>query len=110
MKVLYAYAIYDKAGDIYHAPYYALNAKDAMRVFHRQLTNNPIFKDYEKDYCLYAVGQFNDVSGKLVGRNAPEFIISALAVLGRESETQHENDVDQDSGNPSGSSESREQP
>jgi hypothetical protein len=83
MKLLAA-SIYDKKACVYHPPFYSHNMKDAMRIFHRQLTTNEVFKNYEEDYQLYQVGHYDDRAGLLSPPEggAPIFIIEATNLLG----------------------------
>lgn len=80
--ILQALSIYDKKAEVFHPPFYAHNLRDGMRVFHRMLTSNEIFKGYEEDYQLFQIGAFDDRIGELSGIDKPHLVITALACLG----------------------------
>jgi hypothetical protein len=84
--LLTAYSVFDCKPEVFHPPFMAHNVRDAIRRFHRLLTEAPNFKGYEEDYSLYEVGQFDDKAGVLVPpeNGHKKFIIQATACLGHE--------------------------
>lgn len=83
--VVQVYAVYDVKSEVYHMPFYAHNVKDGMRMFHRMLTSNEVYKGYEEDYRLFHLGSFDDKAGLLSSteNGKSSFVISAYDTLGK---------------------------
>lgn len=83
--VVNVYSVFDVKSEVFHMPFYAHNVKDGMRMFHRMLTTNEVYKGYEEDYRLYHLGTFDDKLGVISSteNGKASFVISAYDTLGK---------------------------
>lgn len=80
--ILNAYAIYDRKGLVYHAPFFAAQDGQAVRSF-SDLANDPstTIGRHPNDYVLYRVGGYDDSSGSLLPVSTLEHIVDANALV-----------------------------
>jgi hypothetical protein len=65
-EVLKLYSVYDKKGDRYDTPFFALNDLHAERRFVAGMQDNKtVFAQFKNDFELHCVGEFNVLSGLL---------------------------------------------
>jgi len=75
------YSIYDTKGEFYTRPFYCKTAGEAERIF-QQLVNDEkstIFQ-FPTDFDLFFLGEFDEISGKLIPETTPEHVVKALHV------------------------------
>jgi len=80
--LLKAYAIYDRKGLIYNAPFFAPAVGHATRSF-ADLANdtNTMVGRHPADFTLYYVGAYDDQSGLLIPVTALEHIVDAQTLV-----------------------------
>ena len=64
------YAIYDRLSGMYAAPTAQVNEACAKRWFYEVISKDPHGQDYE----LYAVGEYDSVTGLITAYNKTKFI------------------------------------
>jgi len=79
--MLKAFSVHDKAVTAFAQPFYARHVGEAVRSF-TDLVNDPqtSVSRHPEDFVLYAVGEFDDSSGRFVVVE-PQRLVSALEVI-----------------------------
>lgn len=79
---LNAYCIFDTAAGIYQRPFFVGADGEATRVFVDLVgeVDHPIGR-HPKDYSVFRMGSFNDVSGELVGDTTRECLMNGMEAV-----------------------------
>ena len=72
------YSIYDTVAQVFNKPFTAHNDADAISSFVEASNNNA--NAHKDDYCLYAVGDWDDNNGTITPQKAPTKIYSGLDI------------------------------
>lgn len=84
MKV---FSIRDSKGEMYNTPFYKLNDRDATFDFKRLVNDKQSLPgQYPKDYDLYALGTFDDQTGKFICLDQPQHIAEGILLIDQSSE------------------------
>lgn len=77
------YSVYDKGVTAFLTPFFARARGEALRMFtDAVLDKNSPFIRHKADYCLYELGEFNELSGRLeVTTEHPARVLEALEVV-----------------------------
>lgn len=79
--ILKIFAIRDTKGEHYGSPFFQKSNSEAERSFH-QLVNDPASmpSKYPEDFDLYALGEYDDLTGKIKALDTPYHIIKATGL------------------------------
>lgn len=72
------YAIFDEKAELFNTPFFMANDNLAIRGFN-DLASDPSSTIYRnpQDYRLYELGEFQNLSGKIIPVDKPRFIANA---------------------------------
>ena len=76
MKKVY-YAVYDKQAEMYSQPFLEIKDGTAVRAVQDIVINNKdhAFAKHPKDFSLHRLGEFDETTGVITGKNKPHKII-----------------------------------
>ena len=76
MKKVY-YAVYDRKAEIYSAPFLEIKDGTAIRAIQDVVINNKdhAFAKHPKDFSLFKLGEFDEQTGIITGRDKPQILI-----------------------------------
>ncbi|QCQ84882.1 nonstructural protein [Blackfly microvirus SF02] len=79
--VLKLFTIRDTKAGNYNAPFAQKSHGEAERTL-KELTSDPqsLLHKYPEDYDLYFLGDYDDISGKMVLKDTPQHVIKAAQV------------------------------
>lgn len=82
--LLEIFSIKDKIINTYKTPFYAINRNEAIRLVRNAAsdTNSLLHKNPE-DFELYAVGIFDDETGKITTEMVPDYVMAVNSVVPR---------------------------
>lgn len=82
------FAVLDKAAQLYMAPFFVVAEGVAVRDFMDE-ANNPssLLSKHAKDFSLYRLGSFDDVTGSVFLHPEPQYVISAVQAQMQRAET-----------------------
>lgn len=68
------FAVYDTVSKVYAPPFYGVNRGDAIRSFSNAVNDKNMgdLNKHPKDFLLYLLGSFDDLTGKLEAVTPPE--------------------------------------
>lgn len=72
-------SIKDEIADAWMTPQFAMNEQAALRSLMLQLDRDQDFRSVVKDYNLYKIGMFNELTGELEGC-APVLIVAGANI------------------------------
>lgn len=75
------YAIYDSKAAYFQAPFYERNNATAIRAFMQAAREKGPYNSFAADYTLFCIGEYDDLSGKITGRDSYENLGTALQYL-----------------------------
>lgn len=79
---LKVYAVLDEKAKCFLPPFNAQNNGVAIRMFDGAVKNpETLVSKYPADYCLYALAEFDDNSGKYVGIEPIERVVKASELV-----------------------------
>jgi len=80
--LLKMFSIRDTKGEMFNPPYFAKTHGEAERNF-RTLTNDEksSVNKYPEDFDLYYIGDFDDITGKIVPQDTPQHLIKAIQLV-----------------------------
>lgn len=79
MAKLNAFSIFDDKAQIFNVPFFFVHKGQASRAFSDLIGDRQsTIAHHPEDYSLYRVGEFDDVSGLMLGFVTPEFIARAI--------------------------------
>lgn len=71
----YVFSVYDEKARAYNLPFFFPNEEIAKRSFGDLLQRpDSLFAKHPTDFSLYAIGTFDDLSGKIVGYVEPVLV------------------------------------
>lgn len=75
------YSIRDRKAESFMQPFFSLADGMAARSF-SDMVNDPgqMVARHPEDFDLYAIGQFDDTDGRLVGTQTPRFVVAAATL------------------------------
>lgn len=84
------YAIKDKAANAYLQPFFTVNEATAVRAL-KTAVDNPQhdFHKHAKDYSLYFMGVFDDVTGVIAPLAEPVFVFNMETLILASQEERH---------------------
>lgn len=76
------FSVRDIKVSVYNVPFYSDSEIQAIRNVHAAMANQPdmLISQFPQDYELYYVGEFEDVTGKMVSLDSPKFIINLTTI------------------------------
>lgn len=73
------YSILDAKSKTFTEPFASANDATALRVFANQVNHNDLMKDNAKDFDMYRVGMFDNLTGIIA--NGKDFLASGKDVI-----------------------------
>lgn len=73
------FTIRDSKGEIFHPPFYCKTHGEAERTF-RELAKDPnsLISKYPEDYDMYALGTYDNNTGKIAAIDTPQHVVKAV--------------------------------
>lgn len=83
--IMQMFSIFDVKAKAYTQPFFMPQKGQALRDFDGVVNNEqtPVNK-YPEDFSLYKLGEFDNISGKVVSLNQPEFLANAVDFVKKE--------------------------
>lgn len=80
--LLKAYSIRDTKAEVFNAPFWQKTHGEAERNF-MELVNdkNSMVSKYPEDYDLYYLGDYDDLTGKIIALESPTHIVKAIHMV-----------------------------
>lgn len=77
------FTVRDTKSKSFHRPFTARTPEDATRILQQNVNDpNPqnLMNQYPEDFDLWLIGNFDELTGQLVGLPAPEHVVKAIAL------------------------------
>ena len=80
------YSIRDSKGEMFYPPFFQKTPGEAERAL-SQLVQDPktIVAQYPEDFDLYQLGEFDDVTGKILSLSTPQHVLKAVLAYPKKS-------------------------
>lgn len=73
------YSIYDSKAKVYNRPVFLHSDPEAERMLKMSVQDpNSLISKFPEDYDLFAIGTYDDQTGKIVPNDSPTHIVKAL--------------------------------
>lgn len=80
--ILRVYAVYDEAVGAFMQPFMCRSDAEAQRIFLASVANNETFQRNYKDYGLFFLAEFNDVTGEYGVASEEKLAVPRLIING----------------------------